>query len=376
MRSEGGILVSPGSGVSAGTKSGGRSHSTLSAAILLKSCMRQFLEMVGNFIQFHINFLYDAHRFIRYSGVWRNGNVEVMIAWVRADIHKLEKGLSLPAPRPGFGLYVYERLSGYISRLQQSGAHLCSTDLSWLSEVNHRYLEFQSLSGIVVNRRHSDTVEAWIESHDIPSGAADNVRATQNDAHTGNNNGESKGDFDFHNFAWSRSSVREFDSSRSVSHEDIMAVVDIARKTPSVCNRQTSRVHVFTEPDVVRQVLKYQRGNAGFGHQVPAVAIITSDISQFFSVDERNQMWVDGGMFAMSFVYGLHARGLGSCCLNWSISSKGDRSLRNTGFVPDHENIIMMVAFGYSSHKSDPPSSLRMDAGQIVNFNPPPGIRK
>lgn len=183
----------------------------------------------------------------------------------------------------------------------------------------------------------------------------------------------SAGIFDFHKFAWSRSSVREFDCSRSISRDEILAVVDAARKTPSVCNRQSSRVHIFTEPQVVSQVLSYQRGNTGFGHQVPAVAIITSDVSQFFSVDERNQMWVDGGMFAMSFVYGLHALGLGSCCLNWCISDHGDRSLRNAGYVPDHEHIIMMIAFGHPSEKNHSPSSLRMDAGRIVKFHPQPG---
>jgi hypothetical protein len=48
--------------------------------------------------------------------------------------------------------------------------------------------------------------------------------------------------------------------------------------------------------------LSYQNGNSGFGHTVPALFVITSDMRIFEKSGERNQGWVDGGLFAMALV--------------------------------------------------------------------------
>ena len=57
---------------------------------------------------------------------------------------------------------------------------------------------------------------------------------------------------------------------------------------------------------------------------------------------ERNQGWIDGGMFAMSLIYAFHALGIGTCCLNWAVDSRTDRTLRSVVSMPDHEAVIMM----------------------------------
>ena len=61
---------------------------------------------------------------------------------------------------------------------------------------------------------------------------------------------------------------------------------------------------------------------------------------------ERNQCWIDGGMFAMSLVLGLHAQGLGTCFLNWSKSAPEDKAMRALLQLPPQEAIITLIAVG------------------------------
>jgi nitroreductase len=75
--------------------------------------------------------------------------------------------------------------------------------------------------------------------------------------------------------------------------------------------------------------------------------VVVCDLRHFVTVGERNQAWIDGGMFAMSLVYALHALGLGTCFLNWSVTEDVDRKLRPHLKVTEHDVIITMLAVGH-----------------------------
>ncbi|RCJ14711.1 nitroreductase [Nostoc sp. ATCC 43529] len=121
----------------------------------------------------------------------------------------------------------------------------------------------------------------------------------------------------------------------------------MAQKTPSVCNRQSSKVYVFSSDEDKRKVLSYQSGNRGFGDQASKVLIVVSDLENFTLIGERNQCWIDGGMYAMSLVYALHSLGLATCCLNWSVEHSVDKALKKSTNIKDSESIIMMIAIGH-----------------------------
>ncbi|EAZ90593.1 nitroreductase family protein [Crocosphaera chwakensis] len=121
----------------------------------------------------------------------------------------------------------------------------------------------------------------------------------------------------------------------------------MAQKTPSVCNRQSSKVYVFSRDEDKQKILSYQNGNRGFGEQASKVLIVTSNMEHFTSIGERNQCWIDGGMYAMSLVYALHSLGLGTCCLNWSVECRVDKQLREVAEISDSEAVIMMIAVGH-----------------------------
>jgi nitroreductase len=149
-------------------------------------------------------------------------------------------------------------------------------------------------------------------------------------------------------FFASRHSVRDF-SDAPVEAGAIERAVALAMHTPSVCNRQAWHVYRAARRETIDRVLACQDGNAGFGHKVPCLLVVTADLRAFDTLGERYQHWIDGGMFAMALVMALHSLGLATCCLNWSRGPRDDRALRRAMPLAPHHTVIMMLAVGHPS---------------------------
>jgi nitroreductase len=170
---------------------------------------------------------------------------------------------------------------------------------------------------------------------------------------------------DFETFVKSRHSIRHF-SQEPVDIKLIKKAVEMAIFTPSVCNRQAWRLYVLTEHILKGISLKLQGGNRGFTDQISTVLIITCDLQNFVSVYERNQAWIDGGMFAMSLIYALHAMNLGTCCLNWCKTYQTDLALRKAIGIPNNDIIIMMIAVGNLPEKFHVTISKRKSIDEVM----------
>lgn len=151
-------------------------------------------------------------------------------------------------------------------------------------------------------------------------------------------------------FMTSRNSVRNFDPGRLLPANDVRSAVRLAGAcTPSVCNRRAYRAHYYGQREQIDAALALQNGNRGFGSTVPGLIIVTERRSAFVGAGERNQRWVDGGLFAMTLVWTLHAFGIGTCFLNWSQNNRQSDRLRSAAGVPQDEDIIVLIALGYPS---------------------------
>lgn len=142
-----------------------------------------------------------------------------------------------------------------------------------------------------------------------------------------------------------RASVREY-GNEPINPGVVRQVVLDSLATPSVCNRQGFRVHATLDPKVIRTALRHQNGNSGFGDRVPGLFVVASSMTIFSTSSERNQAFVDGGLFSMSLMLSLHAHGFGACPLNWSASYRQDKALRAAISIPEDEVVIMMISFG------------------------------
>ena len=284
------------------------------------------------------NYISDAYRYARYSATRLDvKNKSKLRAMLIKNFHIVEKGLSLPSPRPGFGRVVVEKT---INQLEQYLKHH-GVDVLSFQVVNalEAYVAFNKLHNQDVSYAESSlhcVRENFLEGKSLSKeGGVITIRREEILKKTSG---------DFASLAANRFSIRVFDES-PVSIDLIREAANISRKTPSVCNRQTSRIFIFGGKKK-EELLALQNGNRGFGHTASHVAVITSDLHCFTGVGERNQAYVDGGLMAMSFVYALHSLGVGSCFLNWSVTSGVDRALKRVAGIPESHVVVTLIAIG------------------------------
>jgi nitroreductase len=323
--------------------------------------MKSFLKSLRSAYIFYRQCYLDARRF-RDSISARKLGTQAAVARIESDVvrqyHVIEKGLTMPDFRPGFGK---DMVRGLVRSMRALEKHPCS------ALCNNGQIAAARATLREYHERHAAL------GHDISDVLPDTCRDLWQNAVEGDGGSRAfepvaPGDSDaFERVVRSRSSVRNFDPERIPSRDVIMAAVDLALRSPSVCNRQTARVHVFTGADAQR-ALSFQSGNRGFGHRIPMVIIVTSDLRYFTGTAERYQGWIDGGMFAMLLLLALHAKGLGAVALNWSVLNQRDGELRKAMNLPDHERVIMLVGCGHPSPDALVPVSSRRLATDVASW--------
>jgi nitroreductase len=279
------------------------------------------------------DYIYDFNRFRRHSTAL---DPHVSPAAERAQLtkiyHRIEKGLALPEPRIGFGRDTVTDTMARISRLEGMGEAGFETEGARGSLAS--YVAFHTARAHPVDADLEDFLAAAPQT-ERPGGVV-TLKREKLAAATA---------MDFDGFARSRYSVRQY-TGEPVTQEEIEAAVATALKSPCVCNRESRHVFAAFGEKTRTRLLAYQNGNRGFGHLAGAVLVVAVDQRSFSDFGERNQGWIDGGLFTMSLVYALHARQLGTCLLNWSVLSPHDASFRAEFDIPDHMNVITMMAVG------------------------------
>lgn len=164
-----------------------------------------------------------------------------------------------------------------------------------------------------------------------------------------------------------RVSVRQF-SDKPVDDTLIVEAINISMRTPSACNRQPWRVHVIKNKNKQKEVLQYQGGFRGFDDTLDTLLAITVDQQCMVHLNERNEAFIDGGMFAMSLLYALEYVGLATCSLNAALSLEREKNIRRILKLPDQETIIMFIAVGHFPDKFKVPKSTRDPYQKIVRF--------
>lgn len=308
----------------------------------------------------------DMRRYIRHACIGWNriehdeGQLEGRMI---ANYHVVEKGLSMPDFRPLAGVSTVKTLIGLV---EEGGRRFC-----WDENVNYGAAR-QALSSY--GRRHQDLgidLSPTFESDEIslllsPStggsdsgGAAAYLRESYFSAiHD-----------EFSSFAKSRHSCRVFETNTPIAIERILEAVDVARHSPSVCNRQCWRVHVYQGYQEVQDLLALQEGNRGFGHTIPSILIVTAGLKVFEGYKERNQAYIDGGLFSMSLMYALHHQELGCVPMCWLASEETDQKLRKLASIGDDEVVLMFLGVGVPVAEFSSPVSQKRTVAEIVQVH-------
>lgn len=315
----------------------------------IRPVIRRFFVLPG----FLTSYLYDLTRYYRLSSssnVYRSRNN--LASRITATYHNLEKGLSLPNPRKGFGLQAIGDLLNYLQIYLDR--YEADNLMQVAGNVLREYLSFNSdrqPADIPHYGRIMSVLERIPEAAEVDGGGTKLLTLDQVKQSTDQVNID---------FFQTRSSVRQF-SSVPVSDADLEYAALVARTSPAVCNRQSGQLHIYRHADDIEQIASIQGGARGFSDQLGGVAVVTTSLTNFWGPEERNQAFTDGGMFAMAFLLGLHSRSLGAVCLNWSKRPEKDREMREYLKLDESMQIVMLIGFG----------SLKKETRVAKSYRPP-----
>jgi nitroreductase len=285
------------------------------------------------------NYYYDFKQYSLHSATLNEIGKKKIESRIIETYHVLEKGLAMRDVRAGFGEDKCRLLLGFLSeylKLYRSQAE----QIVVAFKVLEKYFQHNKINGIDQEKlflEYSHLKTAFGIFNNVEFGGVRYIAKEEILLGTCS---------PFDEFSSSRHSIREY-VDRPIDIETIRKAIRIAQSTPSVCNRQSARVFVIRERQLVELALSYQNGNRGFGHLANTLLIVASDLECFKGVNERNQAYIDAGMFAMSLLYSLHYCKLGACPLNWSVLKDRDSSLKEKLKIDGNYSIAMMISVGH-----------------------------
>lgn len=172
---------------------------------------------------------------------------------------------------------------------------------------------------------------------------------------------------DFKEFSSSRSSVRNF-TGEKIPIEIFQQVIDLANKAPSVCNRQSISVYLLENKQKIDSILNIQGGLKGYDEKLSQLIVLTSDRNYFYSIGERNQLFIDGGIYLMNLLYALHFYQIGACPAHWGLTIDADKKVQNIIGLRDSEKIICLIAVGIPENNFRTTLSLRKPASENLHI--------
>lgn len=307
------------------------------------------------------NGIHDVFRMARYSSYLKsNGTRANQKAKLTYYYHKIEKAMALPKPRPGFGKEWI--VAEFIPLLKKYYSNFGNDDVVGICCINlHAYTIFNKRLDAPLTNVYKiihDTLQTIEKpSHNNVGGAkevlADDIKTASA--------------IDFSRFVNNRYSIRNF-TSVAVDRDLIEKAIQMAQRTPSVCNRQPWHVYAFSDKQQILEALKYQNGNEGFSENIQVLIIVSGDLSSMMSSSERNEIWVDGGMFSMSLVYSLHSLGVGTCCLNLCHNVSQEIKLRRQIRMHPSHSPVMMIAVGHIPDRLDVAHSQRKSVKEVLTW--------
>ncbi len=283
-------------------------------------------------------FLDLYHKYKRYgkehSTDW---DVEQVLSELLVVSHTIEKGLTVPESRLGFG---ERKVDTLITLLDAISGEQAKQQERYLIAVRTltRYVTFHQRRGYQLPKRVEDAyakyrkIFAINELNDLAS-----YKSMKGYEHLA--------ELSFADFAKLRHSVRFYDE-KPVEEEKVINAIRLAQTAPSTCNRQSTKVLHIAEKEKINQVLNIHSGCRSFASNIPTLLLLYSDLRDWDGGADFFGPYLDGGIFLMNLLYGLEYYSIGACPLNAYFSKENENALREILGMQPYEIPIALVACG------------------------------
>lgn len=283
----------------------------------------------------------DNRRFLQHSFIIGYNIKKCDQAQLEAQIlktqHSIEKGLSLKNTRLGFGLSIIDLLESLLLEYIDRGNSIESEAVKISLDTMNEYVDF--------HRRNNHEPKISFKLHNLLQSINPMQEKHGGFKDVSRNDVISFRDAKFESFVKSRYSIRDF-ADTDVDIDVIKEAINIALNTPSACNRQSWNVRIVSG-SYIGFINDNQNGNRGFGEKINKYLIVTSDLKSFSKPRERNQAFIDGGLFAMNLLLALHHKGLATIPMSASLNAQQESNIRNKFELNDSEVLIMFIALGH-----------------------------
>ena len=163
---------------------------------------------------------------------------------------------------------------------------------------------------------------------------------------------------DYKKFIKSIHSTRNY-KNQELKIEDIKVAIEMAKYSPSACNRQYIKVHYYPTGKMGQNFIYYSLGKEGLYLTGINTFIITFDVNGLGADGERNQGYFNAGSFAANLVNAFHSLGIGTCFIQFANSVNDEEKLKQINDIPSYERIAVILYVGYYDNISIFAVSLR-----------------
>lgn len=252
--------------------------------------------------------------------------------------HSIEKGLSNPDLRLGFGKSAFEGLFFAMDKYVEKGFPTSDNRFQQAISVISEYINIHRINNYDtewVTSKYNRYKKYFIEEF-YEVGGSDSIKSKKIPKYK---------ELNFKELSTYRYSIRDF-GEELIDDNDIYDAIQMATKTPSVCNRQAYRVYQIKNTQKLKKAYEMQGGLTTNGNNLQQFLLVTCNREFMNGPHERNQTYIDGGMYLMSLIYALTYHQIATCTLNTNFTLEKEKAMRELLDVSYSEDLIAFVAIG------------------------------
>lgn len=286
----------------------------------------EFLFRCKSFIRKAI-FLRDDYKYLNLFDKKIANDLDVDLALLRKNCHILDKGLHITPFEKGHGKQIYKETLLLFDRLLP-GSKKSDPSFDWCRDVIASYERAQNTG---------------CPSKNVPFYNYSDV--------------EKKGIYDF---IRSRVSCRNF-NGKIINDSIWNEIIELAADAPNGCCRQTSRIYIIKDKEIIGKLKPKIGGATGFSNGIPYLLCVTADLRPYVSID-RMLPYIDASLFVENLVLACRANNVFTTILNFQHASNSEREyvMRCIG-IPFYERVILFIAAGYADLIPDKPKRMSIN---------------
>ncbi|SNU15106.1 Nitroreductase family protein [Acinetobacter johnsonii] len=310
--------------------------------VLIKIGIQNQAKYIRNVLLLIINYWQDALNYFKYSYVFHKKGFSKYEADIIMSYHSIEKGFLHEKIKNRFAKDKVIAIIKDIDCLMKNNKIIVNSQIISAINVLLEYYEYHNKIGIDIYDYFSSE-----KYNEFLKYKKDNFKSVH---FLEKSEFYKKTNLNFFEFSHSRRSIRNF-TGEKISNKSLNSVIQLANNSPSVCNRQSCKVYLINNKENIDNILKIQGGFRGYDKNVSQLLILVANKNAFYSIGERNQMYIDGGIYLMNLLYSLHFYKIASCPANWGKCVQDDKSVRKYVNIPLCEQIICTIPIGIATEE-------------------------